>query len=141
MGFRSTFVSMDHEVNWPQWFIDIYKATLHIGPVLSSRQECKFYLTWLDLFSDIQKAIASWSADDPFVLVILHECGGIDRVEIYQDKILFTTPNEWLAKQGISHDYCYGCSNARKVHGEECRRTDDEDAQRHQEGPTGPSSS
>jgi hypothetical protein len=106
---------------WPQWFRDKYKDSIvftqanGIAPV----GESKLYGGWLELVEDVQKAI-DWDEWDnnrkhPFtyVMVFLHECGGLSRVEIRRDTIIWTEPDGWSQVcDGGTHDYCYGCSAA-----------------------------
>ena len=116
MGFRSTFTTQDYPIHWPQWFRDKYAGyiwfTEHgIGPLHPIR-EAKEYMRWSDLPSDIQRAIDWGIVVDSFVLVYLHECGGITRCQIEKDAIKWSEPEEWRATEGVEHDYCYGCSDA-----------------------------
>lgn len=45
------------------------------------------------------------------ILVWLHECGGITRIEIHNDRILWSEPEEWKKVDNITHEYCNGCSD------------------------------
>ena len=113
MGFRSMFCTEDFPYQWPDWFREKYQKTIHVpekGP-LSSKRECKFYSAWSELEEDIQKAV-DWGQYDHLVMVYLHECGGITRVEITKSAIRFTEPTGWRKGTDVTHSYCYGCSNA-----------------------------
>lgn len=121
MGFRSTFTTEDTGIKWPEWFVSKYQNTIIFHPTgvgaIHSRQECKMYLAWASLYSDIQKAI-DWS--EPYrknlVMVFLHECGGITRCEISKDAILWSAPNSWVeVGESGEHWYCYGCSDVDKI--------------------------
>lgn len=114
MGFRSVFVTDYYPRHWPKWFIEKYKDHINVpedGP-LTPKHECKQYSTWENLPEDIQKAIVWDPNHGPFVLVYLHECGGITRVEIHQNKILYTEPDGWSRVDEPTHYYCHGCSSA-----------------------------
>ncbi len=121
MGFRSTFTTMDYSIRWPEWFQEKYKETIFVRVMgsLHPKHEGKAYGAWIDLPEDIQKAIdwKEWnktrSAPFRFVLVYLHECGGITRVCIEEDKITWSEPLEWEeSKNEISHGYqCVGTCN------------------------------
>ena len=116
MGFRSTFTTQDYTIKWPQWFQDKYAATI-LFPVsgsgaIHSAGEDKCYGAWGSLHEDIQRAI-DW--DDfclHFVLVYLHECGGVTRCQIERDKIKWSEPATWEPTAGVVHHYCWGCSDA-----------------------------
>lgn len=116
MGFRSTFITEDCGIQWPHWFISkwdhlIWFRENGIG-VFSSKFEKKCYgdTGFMGLPEDIQLAI-NWENHQRFILVFLHECGGITRCQIHKDSILWSEPVEWLKEEGIMHDYCYGCSD------------------------------
>lgn len=115
MGFRSTFTTQDYGIQWPQWFREKYAGVIWFtgegkGPLHSVR-EAKTYLLWGDLPTDIQRAI-DWSNPlKNFVLVYLHECGGITRCQIEKDAIKWSEPEGWCITEGVEHNYCYGCSD------------------------------
>jgi hypothetical protein len=117
MGFRSTFCTEDHYIHWPEWFVEKYRGLVafkqgNMG-ALHSISELKTYGAFAMLHEDIQKAI-NWEDDrSSFVLVYLHECGGITRCQIYQDRIVWSEPASWRATSGVEHSYCYGCSEIR----------------------------
>lgn len=121
MGFRSTFVTEDKRVIWPQWFKDKYKNVVwfpKVSGVISSKRELKLYDTftgpdWYSLVEDIQKSIDWTDGFDMFRLVFLHECGGITRCQIEKDGIKWSEPAEWWRIQQSTHDYCYGCSDVK----------------------------
>ena len=116
MGFRSTFTTLDVGVKWPDWFVQKYQPTISFGNrCLSSKLEAKAYHSWPDLPEDIQKAI-DWDnyVFKWFVLVYLHECGGVTRVQIEQDRIRLTEAEgrNWEQVDEVSHHYCSGCNDA-----------------------------
>jgi hypothetical protein len=115
MGFRSTFSTQEYpNIDWPQWFRDKYADTVHINDRggMVSRRESKTYTTWKDLPDDIRKAI-DWEdvVLHSFVVVFLHECGGVTRCQIERDAIKWSEPLTWEVTPGITHNYCYGCSD------------------------------
>lgn len=116
MGFHSSFITSDYPIAWPEWFRDKYQETVAfqnkgIG-ALNSRRESKAVCAWDSLHEDIQKAI-DWGdfCDVVFVVVYLHECGGITRCQIMRDSIKWSEPDAWTVTEGINHDHCYGCSD------------------------------
>lgn len=115
MGFRSTFTTEDYGLKWPQWFRDKYAGAIWFtkdgsGPLHSVRE--KGHMMWGALHEDIQRAI-DWSEFSlTFVLVYLHECGGITRCQIEKDSIKWSEPEAWRNTEGVEHNYCYGCSDA-----------------------------
>lgn len=116
MGFRSTFTTKNCEIEWPQWFREKYDVSIRFtedssGPLHSVR-EGKIYGDWATLHDDIQRAIDWVQFRSKFVLVYLHECGGITRCQIEKDSIKWSEPETWRATEGVEHDYCYGCSDA-----------------------------
>ena len=116
MGFRSTFTTQHCAIKWPQWFRDKYAGVIWFtddgyGP-LNSVREGKTYAELEELHTDIQRAIDWTEAPPNFVLIYLHECGGITRCQIKKDSILWSEPDGWRATDGVEHSYCYGCSDA-----------------------------
>ena len=115
MGFRSTFTTEDLYIEWPQWFRDKYAEDIWFSEdgrsPLHPIVEGKTYGVWSELHTDIQRAIDWEDKIDRFVLVFLHECGGITRCQIEKDKIKWSEPTEWLQTDGVEHDYCYRCSD------------------------------
>lgn len=115
MGFRSTLTTESLGITWPQWFRDKYADSIQFTPdgtgPLHSKRELKTYGMWLDLHTDIQRAI-EWTVNmRSLVMVYLHECGGITRCQIEKDKITWSEPDGWRVTEGVEHDYCYGCSD------------------------------
>ena len=116
MGFRSTFTTEDYAIQWPQWFREKYAGAIWftedgIGPLHSVR-EAKTYMRWETLHEDIQRAIDWSKLSQNFVLVYLHECGGITRCQIAKDAIKWSEPETWRTTEGVEHHYCYCCSDA-----------------------------
>lgn len=123
MGFRSTIVTQDYHLPLPEWFVDKYKDLLFMGiegkfhlPVASMVEFKSYVGRGGEIEYDIQRVMreGGWSNGN-IILVWLHECGGITRVEIYTDKILFSEPISWKQVEEISHDYCYGCSDVENI--------------------------
>lgn len=119
MGFRSNFITESYiGIEIPQWFLDKYpnysysknsegKETFSIAQLWES----KYYqvLEEDERILDIQKILKEVDFH-AIVLILLHECGGITRVEIEQDKITSSEPTEWKQVTSVEHDYCYNCS-------------------------------
>jgi len=109
MGIRTTFVTEDIDIKWPEWFIEKYKVFIHFKPnhtgAISSITEAKLTHHLPDLEKDIQKAI-DWKKINRFRLVFMHEeVSFINRpiyVEITQDKIKYY---ESLGRKEIDRDY------------------------------------
>lgn len=117
MGFRSTFVTEDYSVEWPEWFKEKYDGWINFNGCISSTTEGKTYGVFSSLAEDIQKALKEAKAELSlgFVLIFLHECGGITRYEIHPDRINISEPSGWDKVDDITHHYCYGCSDADKL--------------------------
>jgi hypothetical protein len=125
MGFRSVVISDIPLGKLPHWFESKWMDRLHLSEwgTISSIFEMKTYTHGglMDLPEDIQRVIAEktaaqpgWDPEYPMkrVLVYLHECGGISRCEIDPYSIKWTEPSGWKRVEGVTHDYCYGCSAA-----------------------------
>lgn len=119
MGFRSTFTTEDYWIGWPGWFVLKYWDLVHSREsrgTLAAKVAAKTYpaegTNFSDLPEDIRRAI-DWDTVDfkRFVLVYLHECGGITRVQIERDRVRYSEPVEWEETDGVTHAYCRGCSD------------------------------
>ena len=105
MGFRSTFTTLDYNILWPGWFVEEYDDGItfradHIG-ALHSKREGKTYFDWNTLHEDIQRAIDWEKFRVNFILVYLHECGGITRCQIEKDAIKWSEPDTWKITDGV----------------------------------------
>lgn len=81
---------------------------------LSSTVERKFYdpLAETGVFKDIQDLLKkSTYPEIQIVVILLHECGGITKIEITSESIRGSVPRSWEEVTDIGHDYCYGCSD------------------------------
>ena len=117
MGFRSTFTAFDGIVEWPTWFRDKYKDTIYFNDQcgISSIAEHKHCGQWETLSEDIQKCV-DWDNRKNlknFIVVFLHECGGITRIQIEKNRIVLTEPSGWDEVDRVTHNYCVGCSDAK----------------------------
>lgn len=72
--------------------------------------ELKYYGNIEDRFKNIQELIE----DTPIIGVLIHECGGITRVEIHKDRVLLSEPTGWKTVKEVGHYYCYGCSDVKE---------------------------
>lgn len=119
MGFRSNFIAEDVIIEYPQWFKDKYNHWSFNGG-FAQTFESKFYEAFSDdeRFIDIQKVIREVSSENyspTLVVVLLHECGGITRVEISKYGINASEPSAWRKVEQVEHDYCYGCSDIKNI--------------------------
>ena len=127
MGFRSNFITEDMRgIEVPRWFVEKYpnhrpwhnsETDRYYFPIVQP-WESKFYsrLDETEIFKDIQKILTEtlpfYSGHKPKItLILLHECGGITRVEITTESITGREPIEWKEVKNVEHDYCYGCSD------------------------------
>lgn len=98
MGFRSVLAAQHQQPEWPLWFVEKHPRCIDRGR-LGTRQEVAVYANDVPVLpADIQRALTEggWTRW-PFVLVFLHECGGVTRVRIYQDRVLVETPEDgWV---------------------------------------------
>lgn len=124
MGFRSVMITEDiKSIEIPQWFLDKYPNITGVttekgmfSPLLTKGEQ-KFYQSFADydLFLDIQKIYIDRDRDYHINIVLLHECGGITKIEIHKDKIVGMEPTAWKRVEGVEHDYCYGCSDYKNI--------------------------
>ena len=118
MGFRSTFTTEDYNISWPDWFYEKYQTLVFFREdrkgTIAARHEAKTYMdqSLKNLPQDIQRAI-NWDDFRPlkFVVVFLHECGGITRCQIEANSIKWSEPDSWRKEDDITHDECFGCSD------------------------------
>ncbi len=119
MGFRSTFVSDHYSVEIPEWFKEKYKEWLNCEQMpLSSKWETKTYGTFGEVCEDFQKVLQECKDEDMpthwdkyFVrFVWLHECGGVTVVKVNRNEIIYLEPTNWEKTEGVTHRYCYDCS-------------------------------
>lgn len=97
MGYRSTFVTVDENVEWPAWFVKKYADTVFFPAskghrVIASRLELKAYGKWADLAKDIQRSLEGQEgrrSERPFVFVFLHEDGEIVRCSVSSDDVVY----------------------------------------------------
>lgn len=111
MGFLSTLTTQECGIEWPQWFVDKYQGSITFRPgnvgSLHSDQSHKTYGVWEHLAEDIQRAI-DWKTGylKQFVVVYLHDCGGITLCRIKEDTVAWYEPTEWQETEGVEHWYC-----------------------------------
>ena len=117
MGFRSTFTTTDWNAHvWPEWFVKKYGDYVAFNKgnrgCISAKQEVKLYSTmFLHFAEDVQRSIEWSKCPSKFIIVFLHECGGITRCQIEKDIIRWSEPSSWTLSDGVGHDSCYGCSD------------------------------
>lgn len=117
MGFKSTFTTEDLDITWPEWFCEKWKDLISFAAEgnsgsLHTKKEIKAYGDGVELLSDIQTCVKQ-TRIKKFVLVWLHECGGITRVQIEHDNIFYSEPETWSRTDEITHHYCYECSDVK----------------------------
>lgn len=124
MGFRSTLISEHYPTDWPDWFKEKHKGWISDSGVIASPYEVKFMD---EIIEDTHKALTEldwFSNDNTFSMVSLHECGGLTKIQLNKDGILYADPLDWwLADDPYDHsdgrhNYCYGCSDLRKLNNE-----------------------
>lgn len=130
MGFRSTMITCDGIPELPKEFVEKYKDYFNFlehkndgkffSPI-STKCEMKTYLFDIPLLiKDLSEIIKNYGQRE-YSLVFLHECGGITKVDITKNgRIFWGEPTGWKITSiddvyGVSHDYCYGCSDLEKI--------------------------
>jgi hypothetical protein len=118
MGFRSTVSSSEFPGSWPAWFREKYSDYFNFSDAsvrLTSAYPLKLYAPDLsELEPDIQKALSEAlpQLSIAFVVVYLHECGGITRCMITPTSIKFDEPTAWEQTEDVTHHYCYWCRDS-----------------------------
>lgn len=86
---------------------------------ITGKREVKFYdkISETKVFKDLQAQLTPDTEHykPSIVLVLLHECGGLTRVEITNSYIKASEPTEWEEVESVGHDYCYGCSDIKNI--------------------------
>lgn len=124
MGFRSTYISENWNVDWPTWFREKHSSWINDENMIVSPHEVKCAD---EIMGDVHKALlevgwfGAYMTDRSYSIVGLHECGGITKTEIYKDKVVVGCPSDWIAEEcggyinsQYDHCYCYGCTDLRK---------------------------
>jgi hypothetical protein len=122
MGSRAVCISEDlcmpNAFIWPEWIKEKHDH-VEFSNIVKSLYETKYLFNLAD---DIQKAVFVDNKEvfedgelegTRIVLAILHDCGGITRCEITQNKILYTTPEKWSKSFTNYYDtpHCSACNN------------------------------
>lgn len=118
MGFRSNFIAGVSGYNIPEWFKEKYPTWSYCEnnqSCVAQLWESKFYFSFKEdeRITDIQKMLVEntdWGGKE-IVIVLLHECGGITRLQVTRTDIIATEPTAWKKVDGVEHNYCYGCSD------------------------------
>lgn len=95
MGAINYFITNRAPRPMPEWFQARWGQSLHIGGNLCPRIGNKY---WTGLEEDIQRALReSWTqGTEPLVILIyLHECGNVTRVDITASRVRYSEPIEW----------------------------------------------
>ena len=115
MGFRSIFIADNGPINLPSWFLEKWGGYFHFyssdggkkkGFPISSPFPIKIGQFEDDLYPDLQKLVED---DRPIILIWLHECGGLTRLELYSDRVVSAEPREWESVERPTHSYCGHC--------------------------------
>jgi hypothetical protein len=100
MGFRCTFITDWPGPNLPPWFAEKWRNSVNFAPgdtfPLSSKERTK--ANWGGIVEDIQRVLQEGydgQYDHPMILVFLHECSGVTRVEISRNQIVYSEPATW----------------------------------------------
>jgi hypothetical protein len=119
MGYRASAITEHTGVTIPQWFKDKWDVQLNI-PVyegemfrkeligaprtpISYKWERKFHD---DILKDLQKVVAEdteWSGDK-LMMIMMHEDGSVNRINIYADKVVIEAPASWSIEEDV-HQY------------------------------------
>jgi hypothetical protein len=92
MGYRSTFVTDDLNLQLPEWFVEKWGKSVHMAEgnrtPIASKYEAKTYWHWLGLEEDLQRVLSEgehphWSIH----IVFMGEDGELSKSEIFSDRI------------------------------------------------------
>ena len=110
MGYRASAITEQTGLNIPQWFKDKWDNELSI-PVYEGSMFAKKYIgkpktpiAYLyerkghyDILEDLQKVVEQdkeWSGDN-LQMVMMHEDGKVNRINIYANKLVIEAPTNW----------------------------------------------
>lgn len=100
-------------------FVHKWQDRVNFGPnnglPLSSKEQGKTYHRFLDLELDIKEHFSWTNILNRIILVWLHDCGGITRVEITKESIRYSEPAEWDKTEQVTHYECRGCSDVDRI--------------------------
>jgi hypothetical protein len=123
MGFRSTVISEDWNIDWPIWFREKWEGWINDQNMISSPFETKYPG---EIAEDIQLALMASgyfqdSYEREYCLAVLHECGGITKIQIGENYIYTGSPTEWDVEKSDDwvngqhgHCYCSNCTDLRR---------------------------
>ena len=119
MGYRAVAITEHTGVTIPQWFKDkwddqlntpVYKGEMFSAELvgtprtpISYKWERKFHD---DIIEDLQKVVAEdkeWSGEK-LQMIMMHEDGKVNRINIYADKLVIEAPIEWEVVDEV-HQY------------------------------------
>lgn len=129
MGFRTTYISEDWNIQWPDWFREKHSTWINKQNMIVSPCEIKFAD---EIMQDIHKSLLEvdwfkdWELDRAFAVVGLHECGGVTKIDFTREKVFVGNPTGWDVEESDDwinsqhgHVYCYGCSDLKDKLNEE----------------------
>lgn len=107
MGNRSTFVTNDYPIHWPDWFYEKYKKNVffnddHIG-VIASKYEGKMYGIFSELIEDIATVVDS----DPKQIVPIRVISIEEENTITYYKIIPKHANSCYGTERITTEIVY----------------------------------
>mgnify|MGYP003496103331 FL=1 len=116
MGYRASAITEHTGVTIPQWFKDRWEGQLSIptyeGEMFSEevrgtprtpiayRWERKWHD---DIIEDLQRCLkedTEWSGDK-LMMIMMHECGSVNRISIYRDKVVIEAPSGWTIEDDL----------------------------------------
>ncbi len=116
MGYRASAITEHTGVTIPQWFKDKWGDQLNIPifegeryrPELIGTPRTPISYKWErkwhdDILEDLQKVVAEdkeWSGDK-LQMVMMHEDGSVNRINIYADKIVIEAPTGWSVEDDV----------------------------------------
>ncbi len=110
MGYRASAITEHTGLTIPQWFkekwddqlnIPLYEGEMYAEKYIGTPRtpiSYKWERKWHDdIIEDLQKVVAEdeeWSGNS-LKMIMMHEDGKVNRINIYKDKVVIEDPTEW----------------------------------------------
>lgn len=116
MGYRASAITEHTGVKITQWFKDkwdeqlnipVYEGEMFRAEVIGQPRtpiSYKYERKWHgDIIEDLQKVVAEdkgWMGEK-LQMIMMHEDGSVNRVNIYADKVIIEAPTGWTTEEDV----------------------------------------